>query len=246
MKSCDPRTKLLAILLLTSLAIIFRNPLWMFGLALASLLFALVMGTDFAAFLKRFRHFITLLIGVAFVQVIFVRTGTPMLTVGDFTLVYSDGFNRGVATGIRFFVILCAASIMSAENHRRVTQSLLQMKVPYVFAFMMSIAFRFLPLFATAFTEAITALQLRGIDLKEVPLGKKIRVFTYLLLPVIAEAIIKAQDLAIAMEARGFRALPRRTSLMRLRFKTTDIVILIILPFVFAAVLYYYNIYGGI
>ena len=91
MKSCDPRTKLLAILLLTSLAIIFRNPLWMFGLAFASLFFALVMGTDFAAFLKRFRHFITLLIGVAFVQVIFVRTGAPMLSVGDFTLVYSDG-----------------------------------------------------------------------------------------------------------------------------------------------------------
>ena len=246
MKNCDPRAKLLTILLLTSLAIVFRNPLWMLGLALCSLFFAVVMGSDFVRFLKRFRHFITLLIGVAFIQIIFVRTGTPMLRVGDFTLVYSDGFNRGVATGIRFFVILCAASIMSAENHRRVTQSLLQMKVPYVFAFMMSIAFRFLPLFATAFSEAMTALQLRGIELKEVPLGKKIRLFTYLLLPVIAEAIIRAQDLAIAMEARGFRALPKRTSLMQLRFKPLDIILIIALPLFFAAVLFSYNVYGGI
>ena len=51
----------------------------------------------------------------------------------------------------------------------------------------------------------------RGVDLDKVPLGRKIRIYSYILMPAVAGALIQARRVAVAMEARAFRARPRRT-----------------------------------
>ena len=73
----------------------------------------------------------------------------------------------------------------------------------------------------------ITAIQLRGLDFEKVPTGKKIRIYSYLIMPMIASVIGKAQDLAIAVEMRGFRAFPYRTSFRMLRFAPKDYILMI-------------------
>ena len=95
---------------------------------------------------------------------------------------------------------------MAGENSRRVIAGLTQIGVPYMFAFMMMTALRFIPEFGAVFADALVSIQLRGVELKKVPLGRKLRLYGYLLLPVTADAVVKSQDLAIAMEARGFGA----------------------------------------
>jgi energy-coupling factor transport system permease protein len=118
---------------------------------------------------------------------------------------------------------------MAGENSRRVITGLTQIGIPYMFAFMMMTALRFIPDYSRAFSDALVSIQLRGIELKKVPFGKKLRLYGYLLLPVTADAVVKSQDLAIAMEARGFGSYKKRTSYTHLTMLAKDWAVFIIL-----------------
>ena len=240
LRHADPRVKLLAILLLSAAALYFSRPAALAILALASMLLAPALGADLPAFAKRLRGLLTLFALAALVQAIFVRQGRPLLVWGNFVLLYEQGLSRGAATALRFAVLLLAMAVMSAENPRRVIQGLVQLRLPYVFVFMLSTALRFLPFFSESFRDALTAIQLRGLVLQELNLSKKLKLYSHLLLPVVADAVIKAQELAIAMQLRGFGAYSKRTSLLTLRLRGTDYALatLLLSAFVCAVILY--------
>lgn len=222
MKKADPRVKLLWVALCTTQALFFFRPVWMAGLCLFSLAGALLMGADLKAFAVRFRRFLSLLLTIALVQVLFVRSGTPLLMIREYTVVTYDGLSRGMITAMRFFVILCSASVMAGENSRRVIAALTKMGVPYIFSFMLMTALRFLPFFGAAFSDAMTAIQLRGIQPKNIRLDKKLRLYGSLMMPVVADAVVKAQELATVMEARGFGAMTKRTSYIQVIMTPVD------------------------
>ena len=76
---------------------------------------------------------------------------------------------------------------------------------------------------------------MRGVDIRKVKVGKKIKLYSYLLLPVVSDAIVKSQELAMALEARGFQAYPTRTFYLDLKLSTWDkiaIAALIVLLFI--------------
>jgi energy-coupling factor transporter transmembrane protein EcfT len=222
MRKADPRVKLLWVTLCTTQALLFSRPAWMAGLCLFSSAGALLLGADLKAFIVRLRRFLSLLLTVALVQVLFVRSGTPLIMIRDFTLITHDGLSRGMSTAMRFFVILCSASVMAGENNRRVIAALTKMGVPYIFSFMLMISLRFLPFFSDAFSDAMTAIQLRGIQPGNIRLGKKLRLYGSLIMPVVADAVAKAQDLATVMEARGFGAMNKRTSYVQVVMTPVD------------------------
>jgi len=240
LKHADPRVKLLAVLLLSAAALYFSRPAALALLALAALLLALILGADLPAFVRRLRGLLALLALAALAQVIFVRQGPVLLSLGNFALLYEQGLTRGLATALRFTVLLLAMAIMSAENPRRIMQGLVQLRLPYIFVFMLSTALRFLPFFGESFRDALTAIQLRGLVLQELTLPRKLKLYSHLLLPVVADAVIKAQELAIAMELRGFGAYPMRTSLFTLRWRGRDYALatLLLLAFICAMIFY--------
>jgi len=237
MKSLDPRVKLLCIFLCTSLALVFKNPLYMSGLCLFTIAAAQLLGGDLVLFLKKLRHIITLLLTVTVIQVLFVRTGKPLLRIGGTVLITMDGVVRGFLAALRYAIILSSACIMAKENSRKVIQSLIQMRMPYIFAFMLQIALRFLPVFSQSFSDAMVSIQLRGVELREVPIGKRIGLYAHLLLPVMADAIQKSQDLSMTMQARGFGAYNRRSSYLSIRLRTVDYLAMVAQLLIFAAAL---------
>jgi len=222
MKNLDPRMKLLSIIVITTMALLFVNPLWMLGLSIAALFLNVFFGVDFGVFFGRLRKFTQLFIVIITIQIIFVRTGKPIATINEYNIIYYDGLIRGINTGMRYFIIICSAAIMAGENNRRVIASLIQMKIPYMFAFMLMITLRFLPLFMESFSDSMISIQLRGVELKKVKIRKKIELYGSLLLPVVADAVIKSQDLSVAMEARGFGAMKKRTSYLAVKMGIPD------------------------
>lgn len=228
MRKADPRVKLEFILLVTAAALILRSLPVLGVLAAAVAVLTMLYGGDLPGFFRRFKGFAAVLLGVAVLQLVFVRTGGAVLTLGGVTLIYSNGLLAAISAAVRFFVVLCASCVMAGEDMRRVTQALIQMKFPYVFVFMLSVALRFIPFFAQAFSQAMEAVQLRGVEFRRVPAAKRIRLFSYLLLPVTAEAIIRAQDISVSMEARGFGAYKQRGSLVTLKLSATDIALLLL------------------
>ena len=76
---------------------------------------------------------------------------------------------------------------------------------------MVLLATRFIPVLAEDFRDALVAIQLRGVDLESISLKQKFNLYTYILMPVVAGALIRARRIAIAMDARAFRAHKYRT-----------------------------------
>lgn len=243
MSKVDPRVKLLWVLLCTSGALIFTRLLWMAGLVLFTLLGTMGFGADHKGLGGRLGRFLPVFFVIFLIHVVFVHTGTPLVVVKGFPVVTSDGLMRGATTLLRFFVILSSAAVMAAEDMRRVLAALNQMKVPYLFSFLLMIALRFIPFFKASFSDSLIALQLRGVELKKLPLGKKLRVYSDLLLPVVADAVVKSRVLAIVMEARGFGALNKRTSYIEVKMTPLDWVLTLALATLGAAAFggYYFS-----
>jgi energy-coupling factor transport system permease protein len=80
------------------------------------------------------------------------------------------------------------------------------------------------------------AQRARGADFRSGGLSQRIRGLVPVFIPIFVSAFRRAEDLAIAMEARGFRGAPRRTRLYRLRLGRGDLVaFLVVLAVILAA-----------
>lgn len=97
-----------------------------------------------------------------------------------------------------------------------------------IFAMMISIALRFIP---TLFLEAdkiLKAQASRGVDFNEGSLREKIKQIISLLVPMFIVSFKRADELAVAMEARGYVPGEKRTKLNLMKIKFSDILWLLL------------------
>ncbi len=224
----DPRTKMVIVVCLSTLALIYNTPERLLQLLIATVLLLLLFRIDIPSVWVYLKRFLQLMLVVFIIQCIFTRGGEVLLSLGSIALVSSQGLLAGASLVLRIIVIISAALILTTFSSRDFILGLVQWKVPYELAFMVTIAMRFLPLFRDEFINVVTAVQLRGVELKQVSWGKRIELFRCLLFPVVFSALLKAQQLAVAMESRGFRAYPQRTYLRRLDFIWADYLVMLI------------------
>jgi len=209
----DARTKILIVVALSTSAVAIQNPLALAALLALSLVGALAYQAPVLRLLARWRQVLWLLAVVALLQIVFLRSGRALIAAGGTALVTAGGARAAAGVALRYLIILVAGFIMSTSPVREVTGALLRLRLPYTFVFMVVVTVQFIPRFAQLFREGLAAMQLRGLDFKRIGLIKRCRAYLYLVFPVIAAALVAAQDLAIAMETRGFGAYKKRSSL---------------------------------
>ena len=95
-------------------------------------------------------------------------------------------------------------------------------------AMMISIALRFIPTLIEEVERIMKAQQSRGVDLENGKLKEKIMAILSLIVPLFVSSFQKADDLANAMEARGYVPEAHRTRYKQLHIHTRDIVCLIL------------------
>lgn len=223
----DPRTKLVMVICVTTLALIYNTPGPLVLLFAGTILLLVIMRVDFSDSLGILKQFLPLLLILFLVQCIFSPGGEVLLAVGPVRLLTGKGLALGASVVLRIGVVVAAAVLLATAGSRNFILGLVQWKVPYEIAFMVSVAIRFLPIFRDELINVVTAIQLRGVELRKVPWGQKIKLYGSVLFPVVYGALLKAQHLAVAMEARGFRAYPRRTYLRRLCLAPADYVVML-------------------
>lgn len=224
--SLDPRSKLVMVLVISSLAVWTRDLLILTFLFVLSAAACLLVGSSMAGLLKKGKYFLWLFGAMVIIQSLFSARGEPLLSVDRYVLVSDAGLVMGGQTIIRFLIIMASARVLLSSHSRTIIQGLVQWKVPYELAFMVSLAIRFLPLLQEEITDMMTAIQLRGVNLKRIPLARRLKTYAYLLMPMIASVLMKSRELSMAMEMRAFRAYPTRTSYRRLTFTTPDYVVM--------------------
>ena len=218
----DPRTKIVMVLCISTLAVFVQNIYILFSVFAFTILIAALIGGNLQLVAKKIGKMWYLFFLIVLLQSIFAHPGKIIVKIGSFQLLTLGGILLGVEFILRIFIIISSATILLTSSSREIVQGMVQWKIPYEIAFMVSVAIRFLPVLSREFKDIVTAIQLRGIDLYRIQIKKKIKIYYFIFTPVIIGAIRKAQKLSTAMETRAFRAYPKRTSYLVLKMQNID------------------------
>jgi energy-coupling factor transport system permease protein len=177
--------------------------------------------------------------GIFIIQLIFTRGGVPLLSPGGFVLITQGGLHLAALVSLRLLIIVSSALIVLTGEERDYLLVLTALRLPYEIAYMVLAALRFIPLLKAEAEAVNQAMQMRGLNIKKAPLAQKARIYLSMLLPVTVQAIERAEQMATAMEARAFRAFPRRTQWRHLPFLRHDWIFLIIFLLIIVLIIVY-------
>ena len=144
-----------------------------------------------------------------------------------------EGIFLAVKMAVRLSFLIIGSSIMTlttTPNHltdglESLMNPLKKIKVPvHEVAMMMSIALRFIPILMEETDKIMKAQIARGADFESGNLIQKAKAMVPLLVPLFIAAFRRANDLAMAMEARCYRGGEGRTKMKPLVYKRTDYV----------------------
>jgi len=111
---------------------------------------------------------------------------------------------------IRLFTLLTVSFIFFYSlDPQEMGDALRKMGISFEFSFILTTAMRYVPMIGKKVRQISDAQQARGIDLR--PRIKNISNFIALLMPLLVQSFILADDLALAMEARGFGSKLRKS-----------------------------------
>ncbi|MGI5849274.1 MAG: energy-coupling factor transporter transmembrane component T family protein [Christensenellales bacterium] len=243
MKKPDPRVMLLIAACFSTMGVLIETTWLLTAVFAFAVLFGIALRADMMVLIRRLKGLIGVVVFVALMQSIFVNEGRAIISVGSLDILTTGGLLLAANTLLRIGTVIASAAIFLLTTSRMMIQGLIQLKVPYEFAFMASVALRFLPVFSEAFRDTVTAIQLRGVDLKKIRFREKIKMYISIMTPVTYGAVDKAQKLSYAMELRAFRAYPKRTSRLVLKLSGMDYAYIAVIPLLTAAVLAYYYLY---
>lgn len=207
----DPRAKLVIVLVISTLSIIIDDVYFMLGLLILTAILLNLFQVDLLSLYSKLQRFIPLFFALILLQSIFSPSGAPVVTAGRLPLITIGGMFKGILIVLRMFAIIAGAMILTTSTYSQIIMGLVKLKIPYEIAFMVLLAIRFLPTLTEEFSDALTAIQLRGVRVDKTPFGRKLKIYTYILMPVVAGAILRAKKVATVMETRAFRAYPKRT-----------------------------------
>jgi energy-coupling factor transport system permease protein len=232
----DPRTKILiatALLVALFLARSFEA-LGAFAVALLCVLAWARVPIGFA--LRPIRAVLPLIvIGVA-INLFFHGgdTGRELFRLGPL-IATTGGLRTGAFIGARLILLVLATTVLTLTTSPvALTDGLERLLMPFgrvglpahELAMMTTIALRFIPTLLEE-TEKIMKAQLaRGAQFDRGNLAARVRAFIPVLVPLLVSAFRRSEDLALAMEARGYRGGAGRTRMTPLRWRAADLLAL--------------------
>lgn len=218
----DPRSKFLWVLVLFAVALCYNNPLVLAGAIVGLLVVAGLAKLSW----KDLSAFVWLSLWLTSLSVIiwpaYIHQGVSLFPVGPFT-VTTDGLFFGLAMGFRITIMLLAAAIlMLTTSPQMITAGLLGLGLNYKVGLALSLTIRFIPLMNSERVTILEAQRARGADLAHGNPFRRAFKAAPVLVPLFSRAMMTAQNLTVAMDARGFGAGSRRTSIIALSFGKRD------------------------
>ena len=225
----DARVKLFATLIFIISLFSFRGP---FAFALITIALAAVIYVSKIPFLFMVKGLksILMIMSIAAICNLFFTPGTTLVTSWKITITY-EGLRSAILMLLRLSYLIVGTSLMTltttpnqlTDGLEKALHPLTHLKVPvHEIAMMMSIALRFIPILTEETDKIMKAQMARGADFESGNLMKKAKNMVPLLIPLFVSAFRRANDLALAMEARCYRGGEGRTKMKPLRYQNRD------------------------
>ena len=234
----DPRTKILSAIIFIVAIFLVNNTAGFLFITLAALVLIAISRISFRVIFKGIKPIIFILIFTAVLNV-FMTTGQGEPLISFWIInIYEEGIARALFMALRVIILIIISSMLMTYTTSPISltdglESLLsplkKIKVPvHTFAMMMSIALRFIPTLVEETEKIMNAQKSRGADFTSGSLISRAKALVPLIIPLILSSFNRAEELATAMECRCYRGDKNRTKLVKLEYKTRDILFLLV------------------
>jgi energy-coupling factor transport system permease protein len=168
-------------------------------------------------------------------QIFFSREGETLLRWG-FLEVHEGGISTGLFLALRILLLVSTAGLLTAtttpialaDGIEDLLSPLKRLRFPaHELAMMTTIALRFIPTLHEEAQKITRAHAARGADFSAGGPVKRARELLPVLIPLTIGAFQRADELAEAMESRGYRGGNGRTRYRELRFRARDALALV-------------------
>ena len=225
----DPRTKIISLFAL--LIAIFATQGWSAYLALTVLTLSLIFLSKVPPLtvLKSVKPLSWIILFTLLIH--FVSHDGEVLAKVYVFKVTTEGIIYGVQISLRLVLLIMLSSLLTfttsplqlTDATEKLLSPLKRFGVPsHELAMMMTIAIRFVPTLIEEADKIIKAQKSRGLDFESGGFVKKLRAMVPILVPLFLSSFRRADDLAMAMEARCYRGGEGRTHMKQLRLTNLD------------------------
>ena len=230
----DPRAKIRAMLL--ALIAIFFPAGWL-GYAIIFTVVAcviMVAKLSWKFIWKSLKPMLFMLFFLLVINALVVKTGPALFSIGSFT-VYLDAVTQTCYIAVRLLLmVMITTCLTSTTKPLDMTLGIEDLLKPFAkigvpaheIAMLISIALRFIPDLIEETQRIMKTQESRGVDMKEGKLSERVMAILSLIVPLFVSAFQRAEDLANAMEARGYAPGEKRTRYKVLKMKAGDYVLL--------------------
>ena len=227
----DPRTKIVLLFFFLAAIFVFDSPLAYAALTAFTAALIAVSRVPLLLMLKALKP-LSWIIAFTFVIHLVSTPGDAFFHVWIFDLTW-QGAAKGFFIALRLaLLILLSALLTYTTSPLALTDALETLMQPakcvgvpaHEIAMMMTIALRFVPTLIEEADKIMKAQQARGADLTEGSVIERVKGFVPVLVPLFISAFRRADDLALAMEARCYRGGVGRTQMKALRISSIDYV----------------------
>lgn len=236
----DPRSKLIVIFLFVCVIFLANN--WQTYVLIGIYTFLMIgLSRIPVKFLYGgLKPILWLVLFTLVLQLFFTREGTLVYQAGPFKI-YDQGIKMGIFISLRFFFLILMTSLLTltttpieiTDGLETLLNPLKKVRFPvHEMALMMSISLRFIPTLMQETDKIMKAQIARGVEFASGPIKERIKAVIPLLIPLFVSSFKRAEELAIAMEARGYRGGEGRTKYRQLSWALTDSLQILLLAIV--------------
>jgi energy-coupling factor transport system permease protein len=169
-------------------------------------------------------------------QVFFVRQGRIVLSLPLDIYITDQGLSFSCLFVLRLIAVTLPLFIMlSLTRMSDLANALTRLGISYKYAFALTAAMRFIPLFAKEMSEIMEAQTARGVEFDSKNFCKKLKLILPLCLPLLLSSVRRIESGAIAAELRGFNLRKRNSGYKRYPWGWGDAAVLGALILILAA-----------
>lgn len=216
----DPRAKIIAVLLF--MFIVFFANHWTGYLLLVVFVLGLtkLAGLSLIFLFNGLKLILLLIVFTFMMHLFFTKGGAVLVDAGWFTI-ESEGIVRGVYITIRLAMLILITTLLTLTTSplsltdaiERLCRPLKAIKIPvHEIAMMMSISLRFIPTLMDETEKIIKAQSARGSTFMTGSLKSRFNALTPVFIPLFISAFKRAEEMAVAMEVRGYQGEKGRTN----------------------------------
>lgn len=233
----DPRAKLLLIFFYVFIVFLANSVLTYTLLGIYTLVIVLLTKVHIRYILSGLKPILWVILFTFFLHIFLTKEGDLLVDYG-WLQIYEGGVTQGIFISLRLLYLIIMTTILTLTSTPiEITDGMESLLAPFKkiglptheLALMMSISLRFIPTLMQETEKIMKAQAARGVEFTSGPIKDRMKAVVPLLIPLFISSFKRAEELAIAMEARGYRGGEGRTKIRVLQWRALDTLMLVLL-----------------